>query len=120
DLATKPTLTPGTSWSNGFGADMAWSDPLYIASMGVVLGTGTAFGVWSGDGGKTWTPFATLAPGAAANTNQEASIAVTARNKAVWAPGNSVPSYTTDNGATWVQTNLPAIDSVFNRAYHLA
>jgi len=120
DLATKPTLTPGTSWSNGFGADMAWSDPLYIASMGVVLGNNTAFGFWSGDGGKTWTHFATLAPGAAANTNGEASIAVTARNKAVWAPAYSVPSYTTDNGATWVATNLPPVSDIYPRAYHLA
>jgi xyloglucan-specific exo-beta-1,4-glucanase len=120
DLATKPTLTPGTSWSNGFGADMAWTDPLYIASMGVVLGNSTAFGVWSGDGGKTWTAFATLAPGATAHTNQEASIAVTARNKAVWAPGDSVPSYTTDNGATWVATNLPPVSDIYARGYHLA
>ena len=120
DLMTKPTLTPGTSWSNGFGADMAWSDPLYIATMGVVLGNSTAFGVWSGDGGKTWTAFATLAPGAAAHTNQEASIAVTARNKAVWAPAYSVPSYTTDNGATWVPTNLPPVSDIYYRAYHLA
>lgn len=120
DLATKPTLTPGTEWSNGFSADMAWSDPQYIATIGVVPGTGTGFGVWSGDGGKTWAPFATLAPGAAANSNQEASIVVTARNRAVWAPGNSVPSYTTDNGATWVPTNLPAINGVYSRGYHLA
>jgi hypothetical protein len=119
DLATKPTLTPRTEWSNGFAADMAWSDPQYMATIGVVLGTGTGYGFWSGDGGKTWAKFATYPPGVATNTNQEASIAVTARNKAVWAPGNSVPSYTTDNGATWVPTNLPAIDSVFNRAYHL-
>jgi xyloglucan-specific exo-beta-1,4-glucanase len=120
DLTTKPTLTPDTSWSNGFGADMAWSDPLYIATMGVVLGNNTAFGVWSGDGGETWTSFATLAPGAATNTNQEASIAVTARNKAVWAPAYSVPSYTTDNGATWVPTNLPPVSDIYYRAYHLA
>jgi hypothetical protein len=120
DLATKPTQTPRTEWSNGFAADMAWADPQYMATIGVVLGTGSAFGFWSGDGGKTWARFATLAPGAAANTNQEASIAVTARNKAVWAPGNSVPSYTTDNGATWVATNLPAINSVFPRGYRLA
>ena len=119
NLATKPTLTPGTSWSNGFAADMAWSDPLYIASIGVVLGTGTAFGTWSGDGGKTWAKFATLAPGATANTSGEASIAVTARNKAVWAPAYSVPSYTTDNGATWVPTNLPAINTIYPRGYHL-
>jgi xyloglucan-specific exo-beta-1,4-glucanase len=120
DLATKPTLTPATSWSNGFAADMAWSDPQYVAAIGAVLGNSTGYGVWSGDGGKTWAKFATYAPGVATNTNQEASIAVTGRNKAVWAPGNSVPSYTTDNGATWVPTDLPAINSVFPRAYHLA
>ena len=120
DLATKPTLTPRTEWSNSFAADMAWSDPQYIATIGVVLGTRTGFGFWSGDGGKTWTRFATLAPGVAENTSQEASIVVTARNKAVWAPANSVPSYTTDNGATWVPTNLPAIADVFTRGYRLA
>ncbi|WP_458232347.1 dockerin [Roseateles sp. P5_E8] len=120
NLATKPTLTPGTSWSNGFAADMAWSDPQYIASIGVVLGTSTGFGVWSGDGGKSWAKFAAYPTGVADNKGGEASIAVTARNKAVWAPGNSVPSYTTDNGVTWVATNLPAINSVFPRAYRLA
>ncbi|WP_322400337.1 dockerin [Massilia luteola] len=120
NLATKPTLTPATSWSNGFAADMAWSDPQYMTAIGAVLGNNTSYGVWSGDGGKTWAKFATYAPGAATNTNQEASIAVTGRNKAIWAPGNSVPSYTTDNGATWVPTDLPAINTVFPRAYHLA
>ncbi len=119
NLATKPTLTPATSWSNGFTADMAWSDPQYMATIGVVLGNSTGYGVWSGDGGKTWAKFATYPPGVADNKGGEASIAVTARNRAVWAPGYSVPSYTTDNGATWVPTNLPAINSVFPRAYHL-
>ena len=65
NLATKPTLTPATSWSNGFAADMAWSDPQYMATIGVVLGTSTGYGVWSGDGGKTWAKFATYAPGVA-------------------------------------------------------
>jgi xyloglucan-specific exo-beta-1,4-glucanase len=119
NLATKPTLTPATDWSNSFAADMAWSDPQYMATIGVVLGNNTAYGMWSGDGGKTWAKFASYAPGAAENTGGEASIAITARNKAVWAPGYSVPSYTTDNGATWTPTNLPAINSVFPRAYHL-
>jgi hypothetical protein len=120
NLGTKPTLTPATSWSNGFAADMAWSDPQYMTAIGVVLGSNTCYGVWSGDGGKTWAKFATYAPGAATNTNQEASIAVTGRNKAIWAPGNSIPSYTMDNGATWVATDLPAINTIFPRAYHLA
>lgn len=119
NLATKPTLTPATSWSNGFAADMAWSDPQYMATIGVVLGNSTGYGVWSGDGGNTWAQFATYPQGVAENKGGEASIAITARNKAVWAPGNSVPSYTTDNGATWVPTNLPAVNTIFPRAYHL-
>lgn len=119
NLATKPTLTPATSWSNGFAADMAWSDPQYMATIGVVLGTSTGYGVWSGDGGNTWAKFTTYPTGVADNKGGEASIAITARNRAIWAPGNSVPSYTTDNGATWVPTNLPAINTIFPRAYHL-
>jgi hypothetical protein len=119
NLATKPTLTPATDWSNSFAADMAWSDPQYMATIGVVLGNSTGYGMWSGDGGKTWAKFASYPTGVADNTGGEASIAITARNKAIWAPGYSVPSYTTDNGATWVSTNLPAINSVFPRAYHL-
>ncbi len=119
NLATKPTLTPATSWSNGFAADMAWSDPQYMVTIGVVLGTSTGYGVWSGDGGNTWAQFATYPPGVADNKGGEASIAITARNRAIWAPGNSVPSYTTDNGATWVPTNLPTVNTIFPRAYHL-
>jgi hypothetical protein len=120
NLAATPTLGPGLGWSNGFFADMAWSDPLYIAGIGAVNSSNTGTGFWSGDGGKTWAAFASLPPGVASNTAGQASIAVTARNMAVWAPANSVPSYTTNNGANWVATNLPALSSVgWNRAYRL-
>jgi xyloglucan-specific exo-beta-1,4-glucanase len=122
DLATKPTRNPGLGWSSGNAADMAWSDPLYIAGGGVVNTTGLGTGYWSGDGGKTWATFATLPPGATTNTSGESSIAVTVRNKAVWAPSNSVPYYTNDNGASWVATNLPTLPSVasgWNRGYRL-
>jgi hypothetical protein len=120
DLTKTPTLSPGLGWSNGNAADMAWSDALYIAGGGVVNSSGAGTGYWSGDGGKTWATFATLPAGAATNTSGESSIAVTARNKAVWAPANSVPSYTTDNGASWVATNLPALPAVgWNRGYRL-
>ncbi|HEY9105946.1 MAG TPA: dockerin, partial [Roseateles sp.] len=120
DLSKPPTLNPGTSWSNGNAADMDWSDPNYIAGGGVINSTGAAVGYWSGDGGKTWARFASLPAGAAANTSSEASIAVTSRNNLVWAPANSVPSYTTNNGASWVATNLPALSSVnINRGYRL-
>ena len=121
DLAKKPTEGPSNQWSNGYSADIAWSDALYIAGIGTINGTGAGFGFWSGDGGKTWASFATNAPGGA--TGSGGSVAVTARNKLVWAPTDSVPSYTSDNGASWVSTNLPALPSVgtgIGRSYHLA
>jgi len=124
DLSKTPTEGPSSQWSNGYSADIAWSDPLYIAGIGAINGSSSGgFGFWSGDGGKTWTSFATNAPGGTSNTSYTASIAVTARNKAVWAPNDSVPSYTTDNGASWVSTNLPTLPSVgtgIGRGYHLA
>jgi xyloglucan-specific exo-beta-1,4-glucanase len=124
DLTTTPTRGPDPSWNNGFAADMAWSDPLYIASIGIAnWNNGAPRGYWSGDGGQNWTQFATLPAGAVANSGSEASIAVTARNQAVWAPTDSVPSYTINNGATWVATNLPALPSVgtgIGRGYRLA
>jgi hypothetical protein len=121
DLATKPTLGPTSQWSNGNAADVAWSDPLYIAAVGVINATTTGTGFWSGDGGRTWATFAAIPAGGAANTSGESNIAVTARNNAIWAPANSVPSYTTDNGATWTATNLPPLASVgINRSYRLA
>ena len=120
DVTTTPTRSPGLGWSNGIAADMAWSDPQYIAASGVINSSATGTGYWSGDGGKTWTTFASLPTGAATNTSSESSLVVTARNKAVWAPANSVPSYTTDNGATWTATNLPALPAVgWNRGYRL-
>jgi xyloglucan-specific exo-beta-1,4-glucanase len=124
DLATTPTRAPDKQWSNGFAADTAWSDALYIATIGAAnWNNGVGTGFWSGDGGQTWTAFATLAPGAASTPSYEASIAVTARNNAVWAPANSVPSFTTNNGATWVATNLPGLPNIgtgIGRGYHLA
>ena len=122
NLATKPTKGPTTNWSNGNAADMAWSDPTYIAGAGVASWSGAGgFGFWSGDSGNTWTNFATLPTGAQANTGNEGNIVVTSRNNVVWAPANSVPSYTTNNGASWVQTNLPALASLgVNRGYRLA
>ena len=120
DVTTTPTRSPGLGWSNGIAADMAWSDPQYIAASGAINSSNTGTGYWSGDGGKTWTTFASLPAGAASNTSSESSLVVTARNKAVWAPANSVPSYTTDNGATWTATNLPALPAVgWNRGYRL-
>jgi len=124
DVTVKPTLAPTANWSNGNAADMAWSDPLYIAGSGVANWSGAGgFGFWTGDGGKTWSNFATLPAGAQANTGASGNIAVTARNNIVWAPANSVPSYSTNSGASWTATNLPALPVVgqgWDRGYRLA
>jgi xyloglucan-specific exo-beta-1,4-glucanase len=121
DLTKKPTMQVPGPWGNGNSADMAWSDPLYIANIGYAAPTQTGVGSWSGDGGKTWQAFATLPPGGRENPGGESNIVVTARNRAVWAPANSVPSYTIDNGASWIPTNLPALPSVnISRSYRLA
>ena len=61
--------------------------------------------------------------GATTSPSYEASIAVTSPNNAIWAPSNSVPSYTTNNGASWTLTNLPTLPSIgtgIGRGYHLA
>jgi hypothetical protein len=120
DLTTAPTESPYKNWSSGNSIDLAWADPLYIAGVGVNNSSTTGMGFWSGDGGKTWAMFAALPPGGATKTSGESNIAVTARNKAVWAPADTVPSYTTDNGATWTATDLPALANAnINRAYRL-
>ena len=124
DLAATPTRGPNPNWNNGNSADMAWSDPLYIASIGADNANGhVGKGYWSGDGGTTWAAFATLPAGAsaAANAREASNIAVTTRNNAIWAPADSVPSYTTNNGASWIATNLPALSVIggFPRAYRL-
>ncbi|HJV60379.1 MAG TPA: dockerin [Albitalea sp.] len=123
DLAATPTLNPGLGWSNGNSADMAWADPAYIAATAVVNSTGVAVGSWSGDGGKTWANFASIPAGAQQNTGSQGGIVVTSRGNAVWAPANSVPSYTTNNGASWTATNLPSLPVVgqgWGRGYRLA
>ena len=136
----KPTTNiPGNiSFGNGNGADMAWTNPAYIAAIGSTNGNSgntSTVGIYSTDSGVTWTAFATQPPFApsGANVDQggsgEANIAVTAQGKLVWAPStnsgnvisNGVPYYTTDNGATWTATNLPApTRTSINSAYHLA
>jgi hypothetical protein len=122
DLATAPTKGPTTAWSNGYSSDILWSDSNYIVGTGLINGgSGTPFGYWSGDGGNTWANFATLPNGAAANSAGTGNIVTTSRNNLVWAPANSVPSYSTDNGASWTSTNLPALPAVgWDRGYRLA
>jgi hypothetical protein len=108
DLATTPTRGPLATWNNGNYADVLWSDPNYIVGAGLNNGTSAVFGFWSGDAGNSWSNFATLPAGAAANSSDNGSIVTTSRNNVIWAPSGSVPSYTTNNGASWTATNLPA------------
>ena len=121
DLAKAPTLSPNKQWNSGNSIDTAWSDPNYVAAAGVINSTGTGVGYWSGDGGNSWASFGSLPAGAAANTAGATNIVTTSRNRLVWAPADSVPSYSTDNGATWTATNLPALSVIggFPRSYRL-
>ncbi|KQV59580.1 dockerin [Pelomonas sp. Root1217] len=112
NLSTAPTLSPNKSWNNGNSADMAWSDPTYIVASGRVNnpdGSAAGVGYWSGNGGQSWASFSSLPTGASTNTSEASNVAVTTRNNVVWAPADSVPSYTTNNGASWTATNLPAL-----------
>lgn len=124
DLATRPTRGPLNSWSSGNAADMAWSDPTYIAASGVDNANGHVVkGFWSGDSGSSWSQFSSLPAGAAANGSDVQSIAVPSRNNVIWAPPDAVPSYSTNSGASWTATNLPAFGATWNgfyRAYRLA
>ena len=138
NLNTKPTTNPGNlTFGNGNGADMAWSNPAYIAAIGETNGHSntSVVGVYSTDSGVSWSAFATRPPFAPAGANinsgsgSEANIAVMAQGKLVWAPStssgnttsNGVPYYTTDNGATWHATNLPPpTQTTVGNAYHLA
>lgn len=140
NVNTKPTTSiPGNiSFGNGNGADMAWTNPAYIAAIGSTngnSGNNSVVGIYSTDSGVNWTAFATQPPFAPAGANVdqggsgEANIAVTAQGNLVWAPttingnttSNGVPYYTTDNGATWIATDLPPpTTTTVNSAYHLA
>jgi hypothetical protein len=122
DLTTRPTKTPMNRWSSGNAADMAWSDPTYIAVSGVDNANGSAIkAFWSGDSGSTWAQFTSMPTGSANGSNVQ-SIAVPSRNNVIWATPDSVPSYSTNNGTSWTSTNLPAFHetwSYYYRAYRL-
>ena len=122
-LDQPPTLGPkgSVAFGNGNHADMAWSTPSYIAAIGTATWSSTVVGVYSTDSGVNWAAFETNHPDALNNQSGESNIAVTQPNNAVWAPANSVPAYTADNGATWVATNLSSLLWVgVNRSYRLA
>jgi hypothetical protein len=122
-LDQAPTVGPkgNLAFGTGFSADMAWGTPSYIAAVGATTWGSTVAGVYSTDAGATWAAFETNHPDALANQTGETNIAVSQPDNAVWAPGNSVPYHTADNGKTWVPTNLSPLSWVgVNRSYRLA
>ncbi len=121
DLAATPTRTPNSAWGNGDAADVLWSDPNYIVAAGIISGSPTvAYGAWSGDSGNSWSNFASLPAGASTNFADTVSIVTTSRNNIVWAPASSIPSWTTNNGASWTQVSgLPTPNGGLNNAYRL-
>jgi len=121
DVTATPTKGPTSDWGNGYYADVLWSDPSFIVGNGSLSASSTAFGFWSGDSGNTWSNFASLPTGAATNLSGEGSIVATSRTNLIWAPPNSVPSYSTNTGGSWTATNLPALSNPgINRGYRLA
>ena len=103
DLAATPTRTPTSAFGNGLASDVLWSDSSYIVAAGYTANPDVPYGSWSGDSGVTWSNFATLPTGA--HTDATMSIVTTSRNNIVWAPANTIPSYTTNGGASWTQVS---------------
>jgi hypothetical protein len=120
-LGTRPTKTPANEWTNGYAASVLWSDSTFIVAAGTLNKDGVnkvPFGSWSGDGGNTWTRFPTL-PAGVVDAGAE-TIVATSRSNIVWAPAGLVPSWSTNNGASWNATNLPALPAVgIDRGYRL-
>jgi hypothetical protein len=120
DLAAQPTSGPSATFSNGNAADVLWSDSMYIVGSGVLNDPNArGVGFWSGDGGSTWAYFTSLPTGAATQLSNTTSIVTTSRGNIVWAPANSVPSWTTNSGASWTSTGLPAPAGGLDNGYHL-
>jgi hypothetical protein len=120
DFAVKPTRNTGHTFANGISADMAWETPSYIATIGSAhWGGENRGGLYSTDSGVTWTPFPTLHPEGLTKQADSSSLAVTKLNHVIWAPTNSVPAYTTNNGVSWTYTNLPALSTSWQHGYRV-
>jgi len=119
DLATPPVRGPKGWFGNSTSADMAWSNSAYIATIGTTTWNHpNVGGAYSTDAGLSWTAFAANHPDGLAHQSNDANLAVTKPGYIVWAPNDSVPAYTTNHGASWTYTNLPAVAP--GRSYRLA
>jgi hypothetical protein len=89
--------------SNGTSLDYAKSSTSKIVRVGT--GGSGVFGAVSTNGGTSWTPFANQAGSA----NGGGTVAISADGtNIVWAPTDVAPVYSTNNGASWTATGLPA------------
>ncbi len=122
ELFKTPTRGPRGWFSNGVSADMAWSNPAYIATIGTTTWNHpNVGGAYSTDSGASWTAFAGNHPDGLAQQSNESNLAVTKPGNIIWAPSNAIPAYSTDNGASWTYTNLPALDPIYlSRSYRVA
>ena len=115
NFSTAPGTAPAIpSFGNGTGIDTAWNNPAFIAAVGTF--GGASKGAYSTDAGVTWTGFPTTPP-VPSGRGDESKVAVTADgSNVVWTIPYQVPYYSSDRGATWHATNLPAPAE----AYHIA
>ncbi|MBP1202530.1 hypothetical protein JOD97_000544 [Duganella sp. 1411] len=120
ELLKRPTRNPGV-FGNGISADMAWSNPSYIAAIGTASWDHPSrVGMYSTDAGLTWTQFAANHPDQQARQSGASNLAVVKPGQIVWAPSHAAPAYTTDGGASWTYTNLPALASMgIDRSYRV-
>jgi xyloglucan-specific exo-beta-1,4-glucanase len=118
ELTKTPTRGPKGWFGNSMSSDMAWSNPAYIAAIGTSTWGSTVSGAYSTDSGLTWTAFPANHPDGQTHQSDDSTLAVTKPGHIIWAPNDSVPAYTTNSGASWTYTNLPAVEP--GTSYRLA
>jgi hypothetical protein len=114
---TNPNVFPSTYGSvNSDTIQMGWSIDYASSSPSTVVALSNWNGSQSGystDGGSTWTYFAAVPGG------QAGEIAATTPQNIIIAPEGSVPSYTTNQGASWTPISVPGVSSwgAFHNSY---
>lgn len=93
----------GNTTSVDFAEVVPTGMPLVVVRVGTASSSPKQTGAYSKDGGATWTPFATLPTATGSTTPNSGSIAVAADGGTfVWVPKSGTPSYSLDQGTTWV------------------
>jgi photosystem II stability/assembly factor-like uncharacterized protein len=84
-------------FGSGSSIDIAWGKPEVVARAGYT-DRDEKDGAYSLDGGKQWSPFATMPKG------RKGDIAVSADGATfLWSPMEGAPVFTRDRGATWAR-----------------